>query len=151
MEVTFYKTSSDPKCLHKTLSTALGTALVLEPTASVGCLNPVLSIKYNSTFLPANYCQIDTFGRYYWCSVAVDTAGRMTVSCKVDYLMSWATEIEACPATIVRAELGKPTYVPDNKLPVDSKRYFTEGIKFPQTSLSGGGGMIYPNYVMITR
>lgn len=151
MTITFYKTTSDPKCLTKDISGYIGTGHALAPTEQVGCLNSVIIIDYNSLLLPANYCYIDTFGRYYWCNVAVTTAQRMIVSCQVDYLMSWAAYIKQAPATIVRAELGKPSYVPDNKLPIDSRRYFTEGIRFPQTSLSGGGGLIYPNYIMVTR
>lgn len=151
MTITFYTTSSDPKCLTKDISGYIGTGHALAPTEQVGCLNPVIVIDYNSLLLPANYCYIDTFGRYYWCNVAVTTAQRMIVSCQVDYLMSWAEYIKQAPATIVRAELGKPSYVPDHKLPIDCRRYFTEGIRFPQTSLSGGGGLIHPNYIMVTR
>ena len=150
MEVTFYTTSSDPKCLHKTLSAELGTALVLEPTEAVGCLNPVLSIKYNSTFLPANYCKIDTFNRYYWCSVAVDTAGRMTVSCKVDYLMSWATQIENCECNIIRAEIGHPTYIPDKQYPIDPSRYSVESKDFQNTELEYSP-LVKAQFIMLTR
>lgn len=122
MTITFYKTTSDPKCLTKDISGYIGTGHALAPTEQVGCLNPVIIIDYNNLLLPANYCYIDTFGRYYWCNVAVTTAQRMIVSCQVDYLMSWATAIKSCPCTIVRAEIDGPTYVTDNKLPVDPNR-----------------------------
>lgn len=122
MTITFYTTSSDPKCLTKDISGYIGTGHALAPTEQVGCLNPVILIDHNSLLLPANYCYIDTFDRYYWCNIAVTTAQRMIVSCQVDYLMSWASAIKSCPCTIVRAELDGPTYVPDDKLPVDPNR-----------------------------
>lgn len=122
MQITFYRTSSDPKCLTKNISTVIGSAHALAPTEQVGCLNPVIMIDYNSSLISSNYCYIDTFQRYYWCNVAVTTAQRMIVSCKVDYLMSWASYIGQCPATIVRAELDGPTYMIDDKLPVDPSR-----------------------------
>lgn len=152
MTITFYKTNSDPKCLTKDISGYIGTGHALAPTEQVGCLNPVIVIDYNSLLLPANYCYIDTFGRYYWCNVAVTTAQRMIVSCKVDYLMSWASYIKACPATIVRAELDGPTYVTDNKLPIDPNRVELNAYDFsgdplrPNTSgfkyllITNGGG-----------
>ena len=116
MQITFYTTSSDPKCLTKNISAVIGSAHALAPTEQVGCLNPVIMIDYNSLLLPANYCYIDTFGRYYWCNVAVTTAQRMIVSCQVDYLMSWAAYIGQCP------ELDGPTYMVDDKLPIDPSR-----------------------------
>lgn len=151
MQITFYKTASDPKCLTKDISTVIGSAHALAPTEQVGCLNPVIMIDYNTALITANYCYIDTFHRYYWCNIAVTTAQRMIVSCKVDYLMSWAAGIRACSCNVIRTNLGTPSYIPDKKYPVDTSRFVTQSIDFPYTELEHNGGIITPQYVMITR
>lgn len=148
MQLTFYTTSSAPDVLDKALS-QIGSAEALAPTGQVTILNPVLVIDYDSSLLAANYAYIDTFKRYYWINIAIDTAGRLIVSCNCDPLMSWKNSIKNCPACIIRKE-DKPTYVVDKKLPVDENNFFTGGFKFPETPftnnyLSGGG------YVLITR
>lgn len=150
MNITFYNTSDDPKKLNKTL-TQIGTAVALAPTAQVSVLNPVLIVDNDTGFINANYAYIDEFHRYYWITTAYNTAGRIIVSCKVDYLMSWADGIKNCPATIIRADLGKPSYVVDKKYPIDTSRFYTQGIKFPETHLESTAGLIYPQYIMITR
>lgn len=151
MTVTFYKVTDDPKKIDKDTSVRIGqtAAHTLDPTAIVDLLNPVIVIDYNKEFLNANYCYINTFDRYYWCSFGVNTAGRTVVECKIDYLKSFAASIKNCPATIVRAELSSPTYVPDNELPIDPNRIWIEGhdlrgeqVLFPTT--------YYP-YLLITN
>lgn len=151
MTVTFYKVTDDPKKIDKDTSVTIGqtAAHTLDPTAMVDLLNPTIVIDYDSAFLNANYCYIDTFDRYYWCSFGVNTAGRTLVECKIDYLKSFAASIKNCPATIVRAELSSPTYVPDNELPIDPNRIWIEGhdlrgeqVLFPNT--------YYP-YLLITN
>ena len=129
MTITFYTTSDPPKKLTKTLST-IGTSKALAPTGQVDQLNPVIVTDYSESFVNANYCYIDTFYRYYFITTAVNTAGRLVVSCHVDYLMSWASGIKLCPATIVRAENIGINYCVDTKLPVDPNNFAVEGIPF---------------------
>lgn len=150
MNVTFYTTADSPKKLEKTL-TQIGTAQALAPTAQVNVLTPVLVVDYDSTFLTANYAYIDTFHRYYWISTAIDTAGRLIISCKVDYLYSWAAGIRSCKATITRSETAGINYVIDKQLPIDGQRFVVQGIKFPYTSLEFSNGVTYPQFVMITK
>lgn len=134
MNITFYTTSDPPKKLEKSL-TAIGNAHALSPTAEVTVLNPVIVCNYNAQLLAANYCYIDTFQRYYFCSLATDTASRLIVSCTCDYLMSWASQIKQCPATIIRAEQAGVNYIIDNQLPIDQNRFFVEGKIIGNTAL----------------
>lgn len=149
MNITFYSTSSSPKKLNKTL-TEIATAVALAPTSQVSVLNPVLIVDNVSGFIHANYAYIDDFHRYYWITTAYDTSGRLIVSGKVDYLMSWADGIKQCPATIVRAQLGKPTYVVDKKYPIDSSRYYIEGIDFANSDVLTGNRPQRP-FIVVTR
>lgn len=149
MTVNLYTTNSNPKSLTKSL-TMIGQARVISPTAQVSVLNPVLVIAHSDTLLPCNYVYIPKFRRYYFCTVSTDIAGRIILTCKVDYLMSWADYIKSCPANIIRAEQAGVNYVVDNQLPIDQSRFFTQGIKFDKT-LFKPSYSVTPTYVIITR
>lgn len=129
LELTFYKNTSSPNTLDKTIS-VIGTAKPISPTTTVEMLNPVLVIDYDNSLLSANYCYIDLFDRYYYCTMAVDTASRLIVSCKVDPLMSAKNSIENCSACILRNESVGVNYVIDDKLPIDPNKFFVEAIPF---------------------
>ena len=150
MNITFYTTSDPPKKLTKTLS-MIGTTKALAPTGQVDQLNPVILTDYSDSYVNANYCYIDTFHRYYFITTAVNTAGRLVVSAHVDYLMSWASGIKSCPATINRWEGAGINYTIDKKLPIDSGNYSVQGIKFPTTELEFSNGVTYPQFIMICR
>ena len=149
MNITFYTTSDPPKKLEKAL-TGIGNAHALSPTTEVTVLNPVIVCNYNAQLLAANYCYIDTFQRYYFCSLATDTASRLIISCTCDYLMSWASQIKQCPANIIRAEQAGVNYVVDRQLPIDSSRFFIEGKKFDTTPLQYTETTPY-KYLLITN
>lgn len=151
MTVTFYKTTDDPKKLVKSL-TPIGQTYAhpLSPTAEVNLLNPTIVIDYNAEILAANYCKIDTFDRYYWVDFGVTTAGRTVVNCSIDPLMSFAGTIKSCPACIVRAEIGEPTYVVDDKLPIDPSRVEIKPYDFPGDPLAVPATEHY-KYLLITN
>lgn len=155
MTVTFYNVSDSPKKLVKNLTNIIGTARALAPLGQVDVLNPVIVVAWDNTnsdkVINANYAYIDTFKRYYWITTGIDTARRIVVTGKVDYLMSWAEAIKNCPCTVVRAELGKPTYIVDDKLPIDPKRYYTHGEPFKTSPITFDNGLVNPQYIMITR
>lgn len=149
MTVNLYITNSNPKALTKDL-TMIGQARVISPTAQVSVLSPVLVIAHSDALLSCNYVYVPKFGRYYFCTVSTDIAGRIILTCKVDYLMSWADYIKDCPANIIRAEQAGVNYVVDRQLPIDTNRYFTQGIKFDKT-LFKPSYSVTPTYVIITR
>lgn len=148
MNITFYTTSDPPKKLNKTI-TPIGTAKALTPTSQIDVLNPVAVINYDSTYadqiINANYAYIDTFHRYYFIKCSLDTAKRIIVSGSVDYLMSWKDGIKQCSATIIRAQLESPTYVIDNKLPIDQNNFTTQGLNFSGIDYTGDGH----NYILV--
>lgn len=154
MNITFYRISDAPDVLNKSLGNAIITARALAPTAQINTLNPVVVVAWDSSLGPAiinaNYAYIDTFDRYYWITTGVDTANRIVVSGKCDYLMSWAAQIRECPANIVRAELGQPTYINDKKYPVHPSKYIFEGIDFDASPYLRTTRPAQP-YVVITR
>lgn len=155
MNITFYNVTDSPNKLEKDITHVIGSARALAPTGQINVLNPVVTVAWDNingdSIINANYAYIDTFQRYYWINCGIDTAKRIIVSGKVDYLMTYAAGIKNCPATIVRAELGKPTYIIDDKLPIEPDRFATHGINFPETPLTFNNGLVTPQYIMITR
>lgn len=149
MTVNLYTTNSNPKALTKDL-TMIGQARVISPTAQVSVLSPVLVIAHSDALLPCNYVYIPKFGRYYFCTVSTDIAGRIILTCKVDYLMSWSDYIKSCPANIIRAEQAGVNYVIDRQLPIDNSRFFIEGKMFDLTPLQYTEDTPY-KYLLITN
>lgn len=109
-------TDNDNK-INKSVSWLSGeSGVTIHPTSVLSQLAPVFVIDYNANFLTANYVRADFFGRSYNALVSVDTAGKMLLSCNVDFL---AFNFSNCPITVVRSgSIGAPTEIPDNKLPV---------------------------------
>lgn len=152
MYITFYNVSDPPNKLIKDITSIIGSARALAPTGQIDTLNPTIVVAWDSTngdkIINANYAYIDTFKRYYWINTAIDTANRIVVQGKVDYLMSYAEDIKKCPCTVVRAELGAPTYIIDNKYPIHQNKFRFQGIDFdaPPDFYTGP-----EHYVLITR
>lgn len=154
MTINLYVTNSNPKSLTKAL-TQIGDAKVITPTAQISTLNPVLVLTYNAALLLCNYIYIPKFGRYYFATVSTDIAGRIILSCKVDYLMSWAAYIKECPCVVVRAEQAGVNMVPDSKLPIDPSRSYVHGVLFPEQPLMQDRSILIPqeydHYLLIVN
>lgn len=155
MYVTFYNVSDPPNKLIKDITNVIGTSRALAPTGQVNILNPTIVVAWDSTngdkVINANYAYIDTFNRYYWITTAIDTANRIVIQGKVDYLMSFAEDIKKCPCTVVRSERSGINYIVDDKLPIDPTRYYTHGISFKQSPITFDNGLVNPQFIMITR
>lgn len=152
LTVTFYTSLANPKKLDKSGDLlAIGTAKTLHVKHKIDLLNPVFEVDYNAAFLAANYIYIAEFGRYYFCTIATDTAQRITVSAAVDVLYSHAAQIKGAAVTVIRSEAAGITYVVDDKLPIDPNRFFTQGANFPESPITFDNGLVNPQYIMITR
>lgn len=127
-------------------------SVTISPLSTINQLSPVFVIDYDARFLNANYVVAGFLSRKYFCTVSVDTAGRMVLTCKVDVL---ANNFNDCPLTVTRnGGIGKPTYIPDEKLPILPNRatitsttaenpYFSSGLLdnkcYLVTVINGGG------------
>ena len=115
MNVTFSKNNSDKRCLTKTLSNPLQvTGVSLYDSTSVTA--PVLKVSGGpSKIATYNYVYIPDFNRYYYITDFTVENGYILVSCKVDVLMSYATQIKACPCIAGRQEKKYNFYLNDNE------------------------------------
>lgn len=150
MTVTLYSNRSAPEKLDKDI-TQIGSALALTPTAAIDILRPDILLGYNSAFLGCNYCYIDTYQRYYFVKITVDTAQRMILHCTVDPLMSFNAAIKSCPICVVRSETAGTGFVIDKQLPIDTSRYFVEGKFFPNTPLTYDGTIPGRRYILLVN
>lgn len=90
MNVTFYNFS---KKNNSTKQPTGGTTLSCEIKEACSVLAPVLIVSNSAMLLSWNYCRIGQWGRYYFINNTVWVNGRWEVSCTVDALASWKTQI----------------------------------------------------------
>lgn len=115
-------TTANPDKYNKSNDTTIiQQGVSISPLSAINQLSPVFVIDYDSRYLNANYIIATFLGRKYFATVSVDTAGRMILQCKVDYISSF--NLSNCPITVTRnGGIGKPTEIPDNKLPIIPNR-----------------------------
>lgn len=149
MTVTLYNITDDPRKLNKTLPETSKTYNTVNALDIVSIVNPTLILSYDGDYIDCNYCYVKEFDRYYFCKTSVDTGGRIVLTCTVDPLMSFATEIKECQACITRNEHTGIGYVVDNKLPVDPNRFTYYGDPLPLNGLNSLNDGTDKNYLVI--
>lgn len=119
MYLNLYTCNDDNNVVNKTLATVADN-VPIRPTASVNILKPVIIINYAAAYLAANYAYLSDFDRYYFIASAnVETGKQITLNLSVDVLYTYKDDIKAAQATIIRSQsIGKPTYIPDQRLPI---------------------------------
>ena len=143
MDINFYQNTNDKRVISKTLGTATTKAgcQLIEPT---DILNPSFTIDIDTSLYAYNYVYIAYFGRYYYIdNITVLDGVRMLVTCSVDVLMSFATQIKNCTVNSRRNEKNYNMYLPDDR-PVET-RYIRYSQKFPHSFTDET-----PSYVLIT-
>lgn len=118
MICTLYTNYSDNRVLDKRITQIAeisgkikGDCLMTSPTI----------IIQNRDMSNVNYIYINDFNRYYYISeIKVMTGGVIELSCKVDVLMSFKTEIKQLKVNVLRYENTAPTFLPDTRIPLFS-------------------------------
>lgn len=120
--------------VNKTVS-YIAQGVTIHPLSTVNQLSPVFVVDYDSRFLTANYVRANFLRRMYLCTVSVDTAQKLYLSCSVDYLSSFA--LRDCAITVTRnGGIGAPTEIPDSKLPVIPNRKNIDSITVFNSNIS---------------
>ena len=112
-----YNCGDDPRVLNKTLGEGL-TVSQIRPTESCDLLNPIFILDYNSSYTSCNYVKVGTpFNRSYFITdMKVNIGQKITISCTVDVLQTYKTDIENLNVNVVRNETPgdlKAPYMPD--------------------------------------
>ena len=130
--ITLYTMGQDEHDMNKSL-TVVGTYECNLKTP-VDAEKP--EILLNATNVHANYAYIPLYGRYYYITPVTQHNNMMEYVGLSDVLMSFNAGIKASPAVIARNPWKYDKYIPDNKMPVES-RTVKGTIKFPGTHFSG--------------
>lgn len=132
--VIIYMNSSGDDYFDKALSG--GTTINCDFKQPIDIENPTIYISATDAYDKYNYCYIAEFGRYYWMKPVGGNGQTITYSCESDPLMSFKAQIRACPCVVARNPWHFDLYLPDNKLPIET-RTATATIKFPNDPFSG--------------
>ena len=118
MKITLYNTKSEKEKLNKEL-TELVVVNDAKITMSFDMLKATVILKRNviNDITRINYLYIDSFKRFYFCEVSIEN-GFIILSCEVDVLMTYKTEILKIEATIDRNEFLRNGYIQDDSYKV---------------------------------
>ena len=116
--ITLQSNTSENNCVTKTLTTVMSIDGTLREDCSI--INPEIVIASDlASVSAANYCTITEFGRSYFINDMVSLANGLTLlSCHVDVLSSFASEIKANTGIVKRQEKADVfnLYINDNSL-----------------------------------
>lgn len=118
MTITIGSTSDDRRTLHKSFS---GTDINVQLKQPCDILNPVFILDYNAGLLSSNYLHCPDFNRYYFINnINLLPGHRMELTCSVDVLMSYASQIDAINCVVTRQQYSGLTLVPDTGIMVQN-------------------------------
>lgn len=119
MIITIGTTSDDRRKLTKTFS---GTDITVQLKSPCDILHPIFILTYNPSYLTANYLYCPDFRRYYYITnIQVLTGNRIELSCSVDVLMSYNSQIRSLTCNIARNEILRAAYISDSNKPLTTK------------------------------
>lgn len=120
-------TSDNPLKVSKTVTWS-EQSVSISPLSAVDLIAPLYVIDYNSGYLSCNYIQDNNTNIYYFIeNISIDTAQRMNIKCRIDPLNSY--NLSECNITVTRnGGIGKPTLIPDSKLPIIPNIENTQGV-----------------------
>lgn len=140
-----YTCTSDPKYVTKQLTRIVN--LSMQPITPVDILSPDFKVNFNQARYSINYIYVAAWGRYYYASIELLDGNSCILHCKVDPLMSYAAGIRSCSGVVVRSEsIGKPTYIPDGKLPIAPGEVTMTSIRFEGSPFATGVQSMVPLY-----
>lgn len=110
----FYINDSDTNVVNKNLTNGKTINATLKTSTNVE--NPVFVLSRSAYDTYYNYLYCEELGRYYFVdSPVILQGGLIELSCKVDVLETYASEIKNLTCTVARNEKHKNGYLPDGK------------------------------------
>ena len=116
MQIQLLSISDDTRKINKTVKqiTELLPCAVTEDSNSI--LNPRLLLKWNESYIGANYAYIPEFQRYYFIDdISLNTGGNCVVSLSVDVLYTYSAQIMQLTVTASRSSNKYNRYLNDNE------------------------------------
>lgn len=121
--IKLYVNKSSNNTVTKELSNETELEIVLKDDTIIE--NPVIMLRKTESIEPAihdfNYCYIPKFDRYYYIESRESmNATTWRLSCRVDVLMSFKTEIKKLKAIIERSSKWFNTYISDDSYSIEN-------------------------------
>ncbi len=131
MELRIYKTTDDPRVVHKLYTPLFNTQCEVYYPCNI--LTPELIIDYNTLIYDANAFEVLSWHRTYFLdNVTLSSGNRMILSGSVDVCETYWSEIKALNATVIRNEVVTDSGLVDNSATFSPRR--TVSIRQFQTS-----------------
>lgn len=113
MNITFYKTASDKRCLTKALSDAVSLDVNLKDATQYKPV--VMEISKGQNIEDKNYAFIPAWAAYYYVSIKDFGNGSLRVTLELDVRMTFAGQIRGLRGTVTRNEYTHNGYLIDDK------------------------------------
>lgn len=126
--------ADDNRTIHKTFNER--ATITGEINFPCDILNPELIVSRDIVFNSDNYCYIPYFNRYYFIGDIIYNGKTKTLPLSVDVLKTYAEPLQNCECVVTRSEIGT-NYIVDDKLPINSNKYYLEGKYFPNNPFTG--------------
>ena len=128
--VTFYNNSSNAHTVNKDLTLIATVQVKLKEPIDIE--RPEILLSGAQGAIKANYVHIPELGRYYYCHSELERGQLVRFVCDLsDPLMSFKAALLASPAVISRNPWKYDKYLPDEKMPIES-RNIRSSFEFPQ-------------------
>lgn len=119
IKITFY--NFQKKVNSTAIPSGTGTELDCNIKAPSSIVNPVLEIATQNC-INYNYCYIPAFNRYYFIDDIVFNRGIWILSCSVDVLASYKTEIGASSCYVLRSSTASDGDIIDTRYPITTDK-----------------------------
>lgn len=103
MVVNFYNSKIKKNEVNKTLGTPIVKTCALKNGSSIE--DPVLYMEHDTSLFSANYVYIPDFGRYYFINGREIVEHTEYISCHVDGLKTFASDIKESKGTATRSNI----------------------------------------------
>lgn len=138
IEVKLYQNFSDPFKVHKQLDLIATVSCQLVGEHNVDSLELLLDMR--SDIKRFNYCRIEVFGRYYFCTPIVENGNQMRIACTSDPLTSFWDSYKSSECIAERSTSNPNPDLADDLMPFKPNpryQFSTIGAGFMPSS-SGG-------------
>lgn len=111
MNINFYNSKIRKNEVNKSLGVAIVKTCSLKEGSSIE--DPILYMVYDTSLMSCNYVYIPDFGRYYFITGKEIDGKTLYITCHVDVLKTYATDIKASKGTATRSNIYNKN-IPDS-------------------------------------
>lgn len=111
MNINFYNSKIRKNEVNKSLGVAIVKTCSLKEGSSIE--DPILYMVYDTSLMGCNYVYIPDFSRYYFITGKEIDGKTLYITCHVDVLKTYATDIKASKGTATRSNIYNKN-IPDS-------------------------------------